>query len=96
MRRAKIHEGVWTRAVPWQHDGQWRADIFKSTLSDIRLLFAKFVLKGGPVIVIPVGELRRAVVGGPDHYAGKIWGPFNICPKTASVNGIKVQMSVIS
>jgi hypothetical protein len=96
MGRAIIVQGVWTRTVTWQHGGEWRTDMFKSTLSDIRLLFAKFVLKGGPTVIIPAEELRRVIVGGPDHYAGKIWGPFNICPKTTTVNREKVRMNVLN
>ena len=96
MARATITNGVWTRNVPWEHNGEWRTDTFKKTLSDYRLRFAKFVLHGGSTIVIPADDLRRAVAGGRDHYADKIWGPFNINPKTGTVDGIKVQMGILA
>ena len=96
MGRAIITNGVWTRNVPWKHNGEWRTDIFKSTLSDYRLRFARFVLNGGPAIVIPADDLRRAVAGGRNHYADKIWGPFNINPRTGTVDGNEVQMNVLT
>jgi hypothetical protein len=95
MSRAKILEGIWTRNVPWRQNGEWRTDIFKSVLSDARLIECRFVLKGGPTIVILVEELRRVLVGGPDHYSGDIWGPFNINPAQNTLAGQKVQMRTI-
>ena len=95
MTRAKITNGVWTRNVPWKHNGEWRTDIFKNTLSDNRLRFARYFLHEGSTIIIPADDLRRAVTGGRDHYADKIWGPFNINPRTGTVNGVKVQMEVL-
>ena len=92
MTRAKIENGIWTRIVSWVKGDEYRTDIFKSTLADNRLRFAKFVLKNGPIVLIPVHDLRRAVEGGRDHYNGKIWGPFNINLKNRTVNGIKVEM----
>lgn len=95
-RRAKITDGVWTRNVLWEHNSEWRTDIFKKTLSDYRLRFAKFALNCGPTIVIPADDLRRVVTGGRDHYADKIWGPFNINPRAGAVDGIKVQMDILT
>jgi hypothetical protein len=96
MSRAKITDGVWTRNVPWEKDGEWRTDMFKSVLADPRLLQARFVLAGGPTVLIPVEDLRRVLVGGRDHYYGEIWGPFNINPKRGTVDGHKVQMEVVA
>lgn len=92
MSRARIHNGVWTRNVPWASNGEWRTDIFKSVLSDSALQQCRFVLEGGPTVLIPADELRRAIVGGADHYEQKIWGPFNINPTAKTVNGQPVQM----
>jgi len=96
MSRAKITNGVWTRNVPWEKDGEWRTDMFKSVLADPRLRQARFVLVGGPTVLIPVEDLRRVLVGGRDHYYGRIWGPFNINPKRGTVDGQKVQMEVLA
>jgi hypothetical protein len=94
MSHARISNGVWTRNVPWKQNGEWRTDISKKTLSDYRLRFTKFVLNEGPTVVISAEALRRVVVGGRDHYANKIWGPFNINPASHTVNGVELPMEV--
>jgi hypothetical protein len=90
--RAKIKNGIWTRNVPWHRNGEWRTDIFKRVLADPHLRDCCFILNGGPTIVVPVEELRRALTGGAEHYMGEIWGPFNINPSTKKVCGVKVEM----
>ncbi len=94
MARARITNGIWTRNATWEHNGEWRSDIFKRTLADPRLQFARYVLKGGPTVTIPAEELRRVLEGGRDHYGAEIWGPFNINPKAHTVDGHKIQMEV--
>jgi hypothetical protein len=95
MGRAQITNGIWTRNVTWEHNGEWRSDVFKSTLSDVRLKQVRFILKGGPIVLMPASELRRILESGTDHYGGKIWGPFKIIPRTKTVNGQEVQMDVV-
>jgi hypothetical protein len=95
--KAKIEDGVWTRRIScqWERTGEWRADIFKSVLSDPRLRTAKFVLDSGAIAYIPATELRRVLEGGAAHYLdNKIWGPFNINPTTRTVDGQGVEMNV--
>jgi hypothetical protein len=98
MSRAKIIGGVWTRNVPdaWERRGEWRTDIFKTTLSRPELEFANYVLGStGRSVLIPANELRRIVLGGSDHYdGGKIWGPFMVNPTTESVDGQPAQMQI--
>lgn len=97
MSRAHISNGVWTRNVPWEKDGEWRTDMFKSVLVDQRLQQARFVLAGGPTVFVPVDELQRVLIGGHDHHYGhRIWGPFNINPKKGTINGQKVRMEVVA
>lgn len=96
MSRAKITNGIWSRNVPWEKDGLWRTDIFKSVLADPRLQTARYVLKDGRQVLVSVAELRRVLVGGADHYeGGKIWGPFNIDPLGKTINDHSVAMEVI-
>jgi len=95
LSRAKIISGVWVRKVPWFKNGVWRADIFKSVLSDSRLVVAEFRLAEGPTIRIPKSELERVLVGGADHYDKRIWGPFNINPTDSTVNDQRVQIQVV-
>jgi hypothetical protein len=69
MSRARLDiHGVWMRDVPWERNGEWRSDIFKTTLSDVRLKMVRYRLKGGPTIQIPASELRRIVRSFGDHY----------------------------
>jgi hypothetical protein len=96
MSKARIdRQGVWARNVPWQQNGEWRTDIFKSTLADARLRLAKFNLKGGTVIQIQADELRRLVNTLGDHYGAKIWGPFNLNPVAKTLNRQSIQMEVL-
>jgi hypothetical protein len=94
MSRARIVGGTWTRNVPrkWTRNGVWRTDIFKSVLADARLETCRFVRVGGQAIEIPAEDLRTVVVGGPQRYRGKIWGPFNINPSQNTVDGQKIRM----
>jgi hypothetical protein len=94
MSNARIEQGKWVRRVPWRNGGVWRTDMFKSVLADERLRIAEFQLKGGPTVRVPKSELVRVLVGGPDHYDGQIWGPFNIDPKACTIAGIRVEMEV--
>ena len=96
MSRAKIVNGVWARNVPWETNGVWRTDIFKTVLGDPRLIIAEFHLKGGPVIRIPKEDLERVLVGSRDHYDKKIWGPFDIDPQASTVNDYKVLMTIVA
>lgn len=93
---ARIQNGVWKRNVPlgWKQNGEWRTDIFKSVLSDQSLRECRFMLEGGPTVIIPATELRRVLEHGPDHYDGEIWGPFNINPTLRTVSGENVKMLV--
>lgn len=93
--RASIVNGVWTRNVPWKNRGVWRTDIFKTVLSDRRLQQCRFVLKGGPTVLVPAEELRRVLGGGAEHYDGKIWGPFDIDPAAHTIDRQRVQMQIV-
>jgi hypothetical protein len=96
MSRAIITNGLWIRRVPWRKSGQWRADIFKSVLSDSRLKTARFLLKYGPDVLVSATELRQALEGARSHHVNnQIWGPFNIDPIERTINGQKVKMDVL-
>jgi len=94
ISRARITKGRWTRRVPWEKDGVWRTDMFKSVLDDPRLSEAEFVCVGGPRIIIPVEDLRAVLPKLHDHYNGQIWGPFNIDPAAYMIDGYEVKMTV--
>ena len=94
ISRAHIVNGRWRRNVPWQSNGVWRTDMFKSVLADPRLKEAEFICRGGPRIVIPVEDLRAVLPLLHDHYGSRIWGPFNIEPITSTIDGHSVSMVV--
>ncbi len=96
MPRAIIEDGLWTRKVPtnWEQNGEWRTAIYKSVLSDRRLSLCRYVLEGGPTVLIPAEDLAKAVEGGPDYNDGRTWSPFNINPKARTVAGTMVRMTL--
>ena len=97
MSKATIQNGKWTRNIPkrWKQGSAWRTDMFKSVLNDARLKEALFLCEEGPSIVISAEELRRVLPKGPDHYDGKIWGPFCIDPSASTVGDQQAVMNVI-
>jgi len=72
----------------------WRTDMFKTALLDERLKEAEFICASGPTVVVQADDLRRILPLGNDHYAGQIWGPFNIDPKARTVAGYLMPMTV--
>jgi 5-methylcytosine-specific restriction endonuclease McrA len=97
MSRAKIQDGVWKRNVhvTWKNQNGWRTSIHKSVLADPRLRECHYVLEGDSTALIPIEELRRVVIDGPDYDNERIWGPFNIDPVYKTVAGKAVRMRVI-
>jgi hypothetical protein len=96
MSRARRIGKVWFRGVPrsWKQRGGWRTDIHKTVLADPTLSHCCFSLEGGPIVVIPVVEVRRVIEGGRERYGGKIWGPFNIDHAAQTIDGQTVTMVV--
>jgi hypothetical protein len=92
--RAQIANGRWKRRVTWCQRGCWRADMFKTVLNDERLQEAEFICRGGPHVIVPAADLRFVLPNLKDHYAEKIWGPFNIDPTNSTIDGYKVKMTV--
>jgi hypothetical protein len=92
MSKARIIGGICTRNVPWETDRVWRTDMLKSVLADKRLRQA--YPRCGPTVLVPAADLRRVLVGRRDHYARKMWGPFNIDPKRGTIDRQKVEMHI--
>lgn len=95
MPRANIRAGIWTRRVPWaQSNGQfWRTDISTSVLTESWIRGARYILKDGPIVQVPIDDLRRALENAPTRHDGKTVGPYNIDPFAKTVDGTPVQMT---
>lgn len=89
-------QGIWKRNIPdgWITNGVGRTDKFKTVLDDKRLRQCCFVFETGPIVFIPVTEMRRVIQGGCQHYNDKIWGPFYIDTIRRTVEGRTVQMDI--
>jgi hypothetical protein len=69
--------------------------MFKSVLADDRLKEAEFICRNGPIVIVPIKELRRVLPLGSDHYFGaQIWGPFNIDIRSKTIGGHPVAMDI--
>ena len=60
MTLSKTQDGTWTLRVTPSRNGTWRTLIEKSWVTDDRLRQARFVLVGGPTVLISADDLRRA------------------------------------
>lgn len=58
--------------MPWHQRGKWRTDIFKAVLAERRLTVCRFILKNGPTVPVPAGEMRTVLLGREEHYSGQI------------------------
>lgn len=61
MRDKETEDGTWTLRVPWHNEGIWRTMIFKSWVTGSSFRCARFVLDGGPTILVPAADLRQVV-----------------------------------
>ena len=63
---------------------------------EVKTPMAEMVRLGGVLgeLGIAAEELRRVLPLGPDHYSGKIWGPFSIDPRSSTIDGNRVSMRI--
>ena len=93
MASPNIRSGTWTRRVPWAHGQYWRTDITFSVLNDPWVRTARYILKDGPIVDVPMTELRAALKDAPTRRDGTIIGPYNVDPFAKTVDGTAVLMS---
>jgi hypothetical protein len=93
MSSPNIRSGIWTRRVPWAQGQFWRTDISFSVLNDPWVHTARYILKDGPIVDVPMTELRAALDGAPTRKGGTIVGPYNLDPFAKTIHGTPVQMS---
>lgn len=71
----------WFRNVPWATGDYWRTDIQANTLYSTTILFARYALKDGPIVQVPMADLRAALENAPTRRnRPDTIGPYNIYP----------------
>ena len=85
---------IWFRNVPWATGDYWRTDISANTLYANGYHLARFALNDGPIVQIPMDDLRLALANAPERpNVGKI-GPFNIYPFKSVIEVLQQQTKV--
>lgn len=94
MAQPKVEDGVWIRPVPWTPEEGWRTDMTFNVFCRCDIQGARYELEGGPTVVVPFQELRRALLWGPISLDKEKLGPHNIDPDAQEVNGRRVTMLI--
>ena len=92
MNTCEIQDGTWTRRVVTHKSGIWRTIIFEPWVTDSRFRQARFVLAGGPTILVAAEDLRRVVA--QTEVRGRIACPLRIDPEAGTINRQKVEFYV--
>jgi len=61
MSTFKTQDGTWTRRVAVRKKGTWRTSVLRPWVIEERFQQARFVLVGGPTVLVSAGDLRRAL-----------------------------------
>jgi hypothetical protein len=88
-----IAAGIWYRNVNWANGHFWRTDIPTSYLYSARVRAARYALHDGPVVQIPITDLRRALENAPTRENGYKTGPYNIDPFSKRIDHTAVEMT---
>ncbi len=92
MTTCKIQDGTWTRRVATHKNAVWRTIIFEPWVADSRFRQARFVLVGGPTILVLAEDLHRVVA--QIAVRGRIACPLRIDPDASTINRQKVDASI--
>lgn len=93
MPRPNITAGIWCRNVKWPSGSHWRTDIPTSVFGDPHVRAARYALCDGPVVQVPMTELRRALANAPERDLGRKIGPYNIDPFAKRIEDCAVEMT---
>jgi hypothetical protein len=95
MAEHETEDGTWTQRVTWHKDGVWRVVIFKSSVTDDHFRRARFVLVGGPTVLVSGHDLRRVVEQELQKLRpGGSACPLIINPVAGTINKQKVDLSI--
>lgn len=94
MSRANVRAGIWFRNAVWRPSNtSWRTDIPMSVFEDLRVNSARYALNDGPVIEVPMVDLREALANAPERDLGRKVGPYDIDPFVRKIEGHSVRMN---
>ena len=85
---------IWFRNVPWATGDYWRTDIQANTLYSNEYRFARYALNDGPIVQVPMEDLRRALEHAPTRHDGATVGPYNIYPFKSIIEVLQRQTIV--
>ena len=92
MASSTIEDGTWTQNLRRQRNGVWTAWLTRSGVLDPRFQRARFVLAGGPTVLISADQLRAALAAWLAEPNGDSLRPVKIDIERSTVNGIPVEM----
>jgi hypothetical protein len=90
MKDVDIQDGTWTHRALSRKPGIWSALICEPWVTDARFRQARFILDGGPTVLVSAEDLRRVVAG--TRRRGKVAVPLRIHPEKGTINGQTVEL----
>ena len=90
MDTAEIKNGTWTLRVTCHEDGVWKALLDRLWIIDERFRCARFVLVGGPTVLVSAQELDAAI--GFSMPPARMRCPLKIDPEARTINGYSVDL----
>ncbi len=90
MEEIEIQDGTWTQRAPRSRNGVWGALVFEPWIADPRFKRARFILEGGPTVLVSAEDLRRVAAGSKKRTEKAI--PLRIDPEKSSINGQPVEL----
>ena len=85
MSTFKTQDGTWTRRVAVRQKGTWRTSVLRPWLKDHRFQQARFILVGGPTVLVSADDLRRALDA--STAPGRLICSVRIDPEKSPING---------
>jgi hypothetical protein len=85
MSTFKTQAGIWTRRVAVRKKGTWRTSVLRPWIIDDRFQQARFILVGGPTVLVSAGDLRRALAA--TTAPGRLICSVRIDPEKSTING---------
>jgi hypothetical protein len=92
MNTPEIEDGTWTLRVPDSEQGVWKASVDRLWVIDRRFRQARFVLVGGPTVLVSADDLDRAIDASMSP--AKMKCLLSINPETSTINNHAVILQI--